>query len=1412
MAFAGVWEADGAGGGASLLAPAQGRPRSGSGSLPSLVKLSGQPDSEVLRGRLFTDAPSMMVAPSPSPMTSPPTSPLRRMAAEEHQLAPMASPSPKRSPREKRKFMPKLFSRSAEADLAATRSHMGSPSSDGNNIPLPTRAGVRGLWPGKRGESKLSKRSHSGSSLGSGGRASPQADRRIVVEYAVSLQILTPAVSGEPAELPRQVRVVRGATGVGFTLHGSRPVVIRAVERGSPASKAGLLPGDVLLSIDGQPCDNIGHQDVIGLMKKALSIPWPKKDIASLDELLRRNTSSFDGKADNIRNPLFREHELARQRFNSAVSPRAASASPRVPSPAGRSKSTTTSASTPSPPRVASPIMPDSPARTISPPIISVEHMATMGEVYPDVDLHDTPSPSWDAAEGSPQKKRARPKPQQALSTVVVDDNQQWMPEMHSDEEDEPQSAGDKQKSKKFVHKETVVEALASGSGVKALLSDDAALFEKVHQMNERALSHGASSAGHPSVQVVDVPDAQPEQPQDNSVIASLFAELDKYAEPVKQIQAEPRENDDPSAGPKFMRKTRRAYQPANGGDTAQHAQPMAPIPRLPAATNLPVTSTTTAPTVEAGEEDTRHVIVIGPDPNANYDTESDDSSIDSDDSDTDASGFYGFGGGPSESREPQQPQQTQQPTDVPPVPLDQPGLYDHSATAGPLLSEPPPSEQQHIPLVRAATHSGPAPPSSIAGARGRKIRSSLKRPNQAGSSPRQRTKSVTFKLELVEMPNGVFPAEREVPPSVQQTWGVALKSPTAKSAAGKHTQPAPPPQADVTPSLNWRDQVDDSAHQSVALSALAMFESRTKSKTTAVHAAQPPQDIPGSSMQQPPAQGLEETQQQQQPQLPQHQQPAEDAEAEQHNPPQARARSGIEKANGNGNDYDSSSDSDGDGGSHDRGVPLHSVVAHAAAPNTSTPQKVADSRRPPDRVLSFELSPEELHSLTAESLVDDQRQQQRQAAASLEKDPDTTSGFDFKFNQVDGPVNRTSCTGLYGVFGGVPASPLANTGIAGKGKLLRWGPNHYRHAIVSRWARGCDGTVAERHNKSILEVILARHKPSGKWLVPDTVEGAANPMLTTLQSAAKKLASARPEVHDKVLELLSAGQTFDAQALENDTRNTDNAWVETCPVSYHDPDQNFALFPSAFEEGEYEFKWVLYHRSLRGIPTIHELIAPVARALGSYAGKMRPVVDHSFSLLECDDDSEEDPEEYVRAHPIEMLHRLDRRSSVSALVGVMNRRASVVEGTDEKLTQSVMLARMNSFTKPAPSTQSSRTRISSQTPDAPSAGATTESAALDTSASAGVGNIFARLEIEETASPKEPQWLLDLRQRRKTKDQQTQQTGDAQPAEYADMPEWKRAVLLRKQKQQEEQRVTEAEKAKPQLRSSVLGRFNVST
>lgn len=169
------------------------------------------------------------------------------------------------------------------------------------------------------------------------------------------------------------------------------------------------------------------------------------------------------------------------------------------------------------------------------------------------------------------------------------------------------------------------------------------------------------------------------------------------------------------------------------------------------------------------------------------------------------------------------------------------------------------------------------------------------------------------------------------------------------------------------------------------------------------------------------------------------------------------------------------------------------------------------------------------------------------------------------RFNALDPcedpSVDRTSKIGPYQVMDGKPRNPRERTGLDGRGCLGRWGPNHFAHAVVTRWAFTEEGEPVYRDGKRVLQVLCTlasySHLPSlpeapcrGQSVpVPAAVAKAfgEEAMLTADMDPAET--SAVKAAVDEVF----AGRTELYTGYAPDPRNTDNAWVETHAHLYHD-------------------------------------------------------------------------------------------------------------------------------------------------------------------------------------------------------------------------------------------------------------------
>ncbi|KAM7386629.1 hypothetical protein PAMA_009303 [Pampus argenteus] len=176
--------------------------------------------------------------------------------------------------------------------------------------------------------------------------------------------------------------------------------------------------------------------------------------------------------------------------------------------------------------------------------------------------------------------------------------------------------------------------------------------------------------------------------------------------------------------------------------------------------------------------------------------------------------------------------------------------------------------------------------------------------------------------------------------------------------------------------------------------------------------------------------------------------------------------------------------------------------------------------------------------------------------------DPDIGS-FSPQFNTVDGPVDRTSFEGSYKVENGKPLNPRGRTGLTGRGLLGRWGPNHAADPIVTRWKIDANGAKINHSvsKQPILQFVSIKRKDCDEWAIPGGMVDAGEQISVTLQREFSEEAlnslevtpSERAEIHNRIIKLFKSPGFQVYKGYVDDPRNTDNAWMETVAVNFHD-------------------------------------------------------------------------------------------------------------------------------------------------------------------------------------------------------------------------------------------------------------------
>ncbi|XP_071942447.1 transient receptor potential cation channel subfamily M member-like 2 isoform X2 [Antedon mediterranea] len=156
--------------------------------------------------------------------------------------------------------------------------------------------------------------------------------------------------------------------------------------------------------------------------------------------------------------------------------------------------------------------------------------------------------------------------------------------------------------------------------------------------------------------------------------------------------------------------------------------------------------------------------------------------------------------------------------------------------------------------------------------------------------------------------------------------------------------------------------------------------------------------------------------------------------------------------------------------------------------------------------------------------------------------------------------VDRRSYLQIYTVKDGLPLNPKGRTGMTGRGLLGRFGPNHAADPIATRWKLKTDGSPLLDKDKKVLEFIAIQRKDNQQWAIPGGMVEPGQKVSETLKrefseealGQLSKSEEERAEIGEHIKTLFSNGIEI-YRGYVDDPRNTDNAWMETVAMNFHD-------------------------------------------------------------------------------------------------------------------------------------------------------------------------------------------------------------------------------------------------------------------
>ena len=193
----------------------------------------------------------------------------------------------------------------------------------------------------------------------------------------------------------------------------------------------------------------------------------------------------------------------------------------------------------------------------------------------------------------------------------------------------------------------------------------------------------------------------------------------------------------------------------------------------------------------------------------------------------------------------------------------------------------------------------------------------------------------------------------------------------------------------------------------------------------------------------------------------------------------------------------------------------------------------------------------------------------------------------------------------------GIPRHPIGRTGITGRGQLGKWGPNHARDQVLTRWKRGVNDTRIERKSRPLLEVLICKKYTSENWALPGGIFGGVpgteqtqlNPLLRKVFGLDNEKYLESNDSLKEVEATLLKQSTCIYQGCTMDGRDTDNAWMESEVYHFHDESnilEDLEL-KGAGENGLESVTWAVAHSQLELIANHRSIVRLICKQNRAY-------------------------------------------------------------------------------------------------------------------------------------------------------------------------------------------------------------------